>query len=128
MNLIQRHYRFIKTACSIAVLSALLNGCSMTGSTSFQAMSASYREVLEEYSNNNILINVIRASEQLPMSFLDMPNVIGSGSVNAGVGIATNIMSANPASVSGFFGSTAANAGSYYASTGSYRNSPTSCG
>jgi len=120
MNLIQRHYRFIKTACSIAVLSALLNGCSMTGSTSFQAMSASYREVLEEYSNNNILINVIRASEQLPMSFLDMPNVIGSGSVNAGVGIATNIMSANPASVSGFFGSTAANAGSYYASNAGF--------
>ncbi len=120
MNLLQRNYHSIKTACSLAVLSALLTGCSMTGSTSFQAMSASYREVLEEYANNNILINVIRASEQLPMSFLDMPNVIGSGSVNAGVGIATNIMSANPASLSGFFGSTAANAGSYYGSNAGF--------
>lgn len=120
MNLIQRNYHSIKTACFIAGLSALLTGCSMTGSTSFQAMSSSYREVLEEYANSNILINVIRASEHLPMSFLDMPNVIGSGSIGAGVGVATNVMSANPASIAGFFASTAANAGSYYAPNASF--------
>jgi hypothetical protein len=115
MNLIQRKYHSIKAVCSIAVLSALLTGCGLTGSTSFQAMSTSYREILEGYANDNILINVIRASEQLPMSFLDMPSVIGTGSIGASVGLATNLMSANPASIGGFFSATAANAGSYYA-------------
>jgi hypothetical protein len=82
-------------------------------------MSTSYREVLEGYANDNILINVIRASEKLPMSFLDMPSVVGTGSIGATVGIATNIMSTNPASIAGFFSSTAANAGSYYAPSAS---------
>lgn len=115
MKLIQRNYHSIKAVFSIAFLSALLTGCGMTGSTSFQSMSTSYREVLEGYANDNILLNVIRASEQLPMSFLDMPSVIGSGSISASVGVSSNIMSANPASVGGFFSSVATNAGSYYA-------------
>jgi hypothetical protein len=115
MNLIQRKYHSLKAVCSIVVLSMLLTGCGLTGSTSFQAMSTSYREVLEGYANDNILINVIRASEQLPMSFLDMPSVVGTGSIGGNVGIATSIMSANPASIGGFFSSTVANAGSYYA-------------
>jgi hypothetical protein len=120
MNVIQRNYHSIKAVCSIAAMSVILTGCGMTGSTSFQAMSSSYREVLESYSNDNILINVIRASEQLPMSFLDMPSVIGSGSIGASVGVATNVMSANPASIGGFLSATAANAGSYYAPSASF--------
>lgn len=119
MNLIQQNYHSIKAVCSLAVLSAILTGCGLTGSTSFQAMSTSYREVLEGYANDNILINVIRASEKLPMSFLDMPSVIGTGSISATAGIATNIMSTNPASIAGFFSSTAANAGAYYAPSAS---------
>ena len=115
MKLIQRNYHSIKAVCSITFLSALLTGCGMTGSTSFQAMSSSYREVLEGYANDNILINVIRASEQLPMTFLDMPTVVGSGTIASSVGVSSNIMSANPASIGGFFSSAAANAGSYYA-------------
>ena len=115
MNLIQRNYHSIRAVCSTAVLSALMSGCGLTGSTSFQAMSTSYREVLEGYANDNILINVIRASEQLPMSFLDMPSVVGTGSIGASVGLAANVISANPASIGGFLSATAANAGSYYA-------------
>lgn len=117
MNSIQRNNYSIKSFCLALALPVLVTGCGMTGtgSVSFQAMSNSYREVLESYANDNILINVIRASEQLPMSFLDMPSVIGTGSVSASVGIGTNIMSTNPASVSGFFSSSAANAGTYYA-------------
>lgn len=115
MSLIQQNFHLIKAVCSTVVLSALLTGCGLTGSSSFQAMSSSYREVLEGYANDNILINVIRSSEQLPMTFLDMPSVIGTGSIGASVGVATSLMSANPASVGGFFSATAANAGSYYA-------------
>lgn len=120
MNLIHRNYHSIKTFCSIAVLSALLTGCAMTGSTSFQAMSSSYREVLEGYANDNILINIIRASEQLPMSFMDMPNVTGSGSIGGGVGIAGTIMSANPGSILGFFKSSSEISGSSYAPNASF--------
>jgi hypothetical protein len=78
----------------------------MTGSTSFQAMSSAYREVLEGYANDNILINIIRTSEQLPMTFLDMPSVIGTGSVSADASVNALIQSANPASVAGFFSAT----------------------
>lgn len=84
----------------------LLSGCTMTGSTSFQAMSSAYREVLEGYANDNILINIVRASEQLPMTFLDMPSVIGTGIVGADVSVNALIESANPASVAGFFSAT----------------------
>jgi hypothetical protein len=49
------------------------------------------------------------------MSFLDMPSVIGSGSVGGSVGIGANVMSANPASVSGFLSASAATTGTYYA-------------
>jgi hypothetical protein len=116
MNLLQRNIHAIKPACTIAVLSALLTGCSsMTGTTSFQAMSNSYREVLETYANDNILINIIRASEQLPMSFLDMPSVIGSGSVGGSVGIGATVMSVNPGSVGGFLSASAATTGTSYA-------------
>ena len=117
MNSIHRNNYSIKSFCLALALPVLVTGCGMTGtgSVSFQAMSNSYREVLESYANDNILINVIRASEQLPMSFLDMPSVIGTGSVSASVGIGTNIMSTNPASVAGFFSSSAANVGTYYA-------------
>jgi len=115
MNFIQKKYNSMKRIFFIAFLSLVLTGCGLTGTTSFQAMSSSYREVLEGYANDNILINVIRASEQLPMTFLDMPSVVGTGSIGASVGITANVMSANPASISGFFSSTAANAGSYYA-------------
>lgn len=122
MNSFQRNLRSIKAACFVLLLPALLTGCGVTGtgSVSFQAMTNSYREVLEGYANDNILINVIRASEQLPMSFLDMPNVIGTGSVSAAIGIGTNIMSTNPASVSGFFSSSAATTGTYYAPNASF--------
>lgn len=115
MYLIQSKYKYVNGVCSIAVLSVLLVGCSATGTTSFQAMSSSYREVVEGYANDNILINVIRASEQLPMTFLDMPSVVGSGAIGAGIGLNANIMSADPSSVSGFFSATAAVSGTYYA-------------
>lgn len=92
----------VSTLCG----TVLLSGCAMTGSTSFQAMSSAYREVLESYANDNILINIVRASEQLPMTFLDMPSVIGTGSVTADASVNAIIQSANPASFAGFFSAT----------------------
>ncbi len=103
----------LKSPVAALILAAsTLSGCTMTGSTSFSAMSSAYREVVEGYTLDNMLINVVRSSERLPMSFLDMPSVIGTGSVTAGAGIDANIMSATPSSLAGF---ASAAAGSSYA-------------
>ena len=50
-------------------------------------MSAAYREVIEQYGNDNILLNIIRASRDMPMSFLDIPSVVGSGSYTGAASI-----------------------------------------
>lgn len=44
-------------------------------------MTSAYRDVVEEYTNNNILLNIVRTSKNMPMSFLDIPSVIGTGNV-----------------------------------------------
>jgi hypothetical protein len=59
----------------------LLAGCANTNKTSFRNMTAAYREVVETYSNENVLLNVVRASQRMPLSFLDIPTVIGSGNI-----------------------------------------------
>lgn len=88
---------------AMLTLACLLSGCTMTGSTSFREMSSSYRDVLEGYANDNILINIVRASQHLPMTFLDMPSVIGTGSIGASAGVNAEILSLQPNSVPGFF-------------------------
>jgi hypothetical protein len=79
-----------------------LSGCGLTGSNSFRNMSTAYREVLEDYSNNNMLLNIVRSSESMPMSFLDMPNVIGSGLLQSSAIVTGTIMGAAPSTPLGF--------------------------
>jgi len=92
----------------LPIVAALtLSGCAPTGSTSFRDMSSAYRDVLESYANDNVLLNIVRSSKQMPVSFLDMPSVVGTGSVNAQAGVAGFISSAAPSSFAGFFSATA---------------------
>jgi hypothetical protein len=65
-------------------------------------MSHAYREVVESYSNDNILINIARASKKMPVSFLDIPSIMGTGSVSADVGLSATVYSGNPGSLGGF--------------------------
>ncbi|MFZ9301364.1 MAG: hypothetical protein ACO23V_10350 [Chitinophagaceae bacterium] len=77
-----------------SILSAfifLLGGCASTFTPDFGQMSAKYANSLEQYQINMIFQNILRASENRPISFLEMPTINGSGSI----GIAP--------SVSGFF-------------------------
>ncbi|QWE00448.1 hypothetical protein FD967_10550 [Polynucleobacter sp. JS-Mosq-20-D10] len=55
-------------------------------------MSARYAVILEQYQLNSILINIIRASNERPLSFLDIPSINGSGNVsfNTGLGPSMN--------------------------------------
>lgn len=94
------------------VIPLIITGCAVTGSTTFREMSTSYRDVLENYSNDNILINIVRASETLPLSFLDMPSVVGSGTITETGGISSTLIPTSPTgSVPQFF---SAGAGSSY--------------
>lgn len=83
-------------------LASILSGCG-TGSVSFREMSSAYREVVEGYSNDNILLNIVRSSKTMPLSFLDIPSVIGTGSVSGSLSLGGTMFSSNPASVAGFF-------------------------
>ena len=67
----------------------LMGGCTTINSSSFSDMSSAYREVVEGYSNDNILLNVVRSSKNMPLSFLDIPSVIGTGNVLANAGAST---------------------------------------
>jgi hypothetical protein len=76
----------ISTLVAIVAL-VLTSGCTSINSTSFSNMSAAYREVVESYSNDNILLNIVRSSKNMPLSFLDIPSVIGTGSVLSTAGL-----------------------------------------
>lgn len=80
-----------------------LSGCAPTGSSTFREMSAAYREVLEDYANDNVLLNIVRSSKNMPVSFLDMPSVIGTGNVGVNAGIGGTVLSNAPSSIAGFF-------------------------
>lgn len=81
----------------------LLSGCTATGSNSFKEMSSAYRDVVEQYSNDNILLNIVRVSQNMPMSFLDIPSVVGSGTVTQSANLSARVFSNNPASFPGYF-------------------------
>ncbi len=74
---------------SAMALAAALTGCTGINSSSFTDMSTAYRQVVENYSNENILLNVVRSSKNMPLSFLDIPSVIGTGNVMANAGAST---------------------------------------
>lgn len=59
----------------------MLGACSSASTPDFSQMSAKYANILEQYQINMIFQNIIRSSENRPVSFLDMPSINGSGSI-----------------------------------------------
>lgn len=107
-------FRFLKIFL-LTTSSVLIFGCSSTGSVGFRDMSTAYREVLENYANDNVLLNIVRSSNNMPLSFLDMPSVVGSGTVSGNIGLSSTIYAANPTgNFDSFFSS---GAGSFYGPT-----------
>ncbi|MDO8692600.1 MAG: hypothetical protein Q7J51_00725 [Sheuella sp.] len=92
----------------------VLGGCSPINSSSFRDMSSAYRDVLEGYANDNVLLNIVRASKRMPVSFLEMPSVVGTGNVSAGAGIGGTVYSAAPTTLGGFFSANNLAGTSYY--------------
>lgn len=74
-------------------------------------MTQTYQSLLEQYNLNSGLLNIVRASQGRPLSFLAIPSITGTGSISETAGFAANIFSAVPASIAGFL---SAGAGTYY--------------
>ena len=72
--------------CSISI-TILVGGCTTPVTPDFTEMSARYAVILEQYQLNSILINIIRASNERPLSFLDIPSINGSGTVSFSTGL-----------------------------------------
>jgi hypothetical protein len=89
-----------------------LSGCTSV-SPDFSDMSHSYQTSIEKYQNNNFLLNIVRSSKEMPLSFIDIPSVIGTGNITETAGLSGLIYSASPGSgLSGVF-SAASNGLSY---------------
>ena len=66
----------------VVMFSLLLGACSSAITPDFSVMSAKYAKSLEEYQISMIFLNIMRTSENRPVSFLDMPTINGSGSIS----------------------------------------------
>lgn len=99
-----------KKALFISALLLILSGCSQL-SPSVDDMSKSYQTVIEKFERNGLFLNVVRSSKNLPLSFMTIPSITGTGSVGETVGISANVVSAVPTTPTGFLSPTT---GTYY--------------
>ena len=76
-----KSFRTLFRLLSAGTLIAILGACSSPTTPDFSQMSAKYANILEQYQINMIFQNIIRSSENRPVSFLDMPSINGSGSI-----------------------------------------------
>ena len=74
-------YLLIRKTLPLWMLTLLLSGCGSAVAPDFSAMSSKYANTLEQYQINMIFQNILRSSENRPVSFLDMPTINGSGSI-----------------------------------------------
>jgi hypothetical protein len=77
MNLYQRYLKSLHIIAATLTLTA----CGSTLAPDFGEMSEKYANILEQYQINMLFVNILRASENRPVSFLDMPSINGSGSI-----------------------------------------------
>lgn len=73
-------YRLRLYAAFITVIT--LSGCGAHYTPSFTKMSTGYAQYLAQYQTDSILMNLVRASEEKPLSFLDIPSINASGNTS----------------------------------------------
>jgi hypothetical protein len=59
-------------------------------------MSRKYAIILEQYQIDMIFTNIVRSSLDRPLSFLDMPNITGTGSVEVLPAVSTSFLDWGP--------------------------------
>lgn len=103
INLMKPAKKNTRLITSILTVIAL-NGCTSPVTPDFTEMSANYASILEQYQLNSILINIIRASSERPLSFLDIPSINGSGNISTSPSLSGSLngfVGALPGGVSG---------------------------
>ena len=98
---------------ALVTITFVLTGCSSV-SPDFSDMSQTYQTVLEKYQNNNLLLNIIRSSKNMPLSFLEIPSVVGTGNINETVGLGAFMYGATSGASGGLLSAAANNTGQYY--------------
>ena len=106
--------KLLKKIFSFIVSSLFLSGCSSINSSNFKDMSSAYRGVIEQYANDNILLNIVRTSKNMPMSFLDIPSVVGSGNLVGSANLSSSVLSSDPTTISGFLSARAGSSNTSY--------------
>lgn len=91
----------------------ILSGCSSV-TPDFADMSQTYQTVLEKYQNNNLLLNIIRSSRNMPMSFLEIPSVVGTGNISETAGLGAFLYGVSPGNAGGIFAAAANSSSNYY--------------
>ncbi len=73
---------------ALLVSAAVLSGCSgVSLRPAVQATSLDYATVFEEFNNQGVLRNILRASDHAPLSFADLPILHGSLSMQSTLGL-----------------------------------------
>lgn len=74
---------FRKSLAYLFTCSVLLGLCGCTTvMPNFNRMSSAYAQSLAQYQADSILLNVVHASEERALNFLDIPSITGSGNVS----------------------------------------------
>lgn len=76
-------------ACALGL--AALAGCSSVPQQDFSSWAVTYNETVEQAQNRTILLNILRASRNMPLYFSGTQVVRGSGTTNVSGGIGGSI-------------------------------------
>lgn len=93
-----------KTMIALTCAAMFMSGCSTVG-PDFTSMTEAYERAIDMHQRKSILVNIMRASDSLPLVFTDVTTVSGTGSIAMSGSLNANISSADPSSFNGFFSS-----------------------
>ena len=70
----------------INLLFIFLTSCSAISPPTFEEQSATYSRTMEQYKINQIFTNIMRAAEDRPLAFVDIPSVLGNARSTTTIG------------------------------------------
>jgi hypothetical protein len=75
-----------RIALACVSVSLALSGCASIG-PDVGDMTRAYAESVEKHERNQILKNLLRAGDGIPMSFTTVPTIVGTGQLESNVGV-----------------------------------------
>ena len=107
-------HRAITSSLAAAVIVILtgLAGCSSI-SPRFSNMTSAYSEAVQEHDRNQLLINMLLASRNLPLQFTAVPSVIGTGTISSSAYLGAEVYGPGDTSWGRFFAPTPGSMGTF---------------